>query len=497
MIQYFILKVELNNDCYVNYTLCLFRRDLRLNDNLLIKKAIDLSLEVIFLYILDEDQDPKLGSASMWYLYYSLSSFSKDVDHILRSRLLLRKDGVIKILDEFFSKHKISNFVFSEGFGSYFVALDAKIQSLCEDKGVKFFRINNSSLLNFEDIHRDPYYRVFTPFWKNYVLKNTDLIRCFDYNLSDLRLKNVSSLKSDNLDSWNLLPKKPNWARDFYWAIGENEALKKWNNFLTNDIFFYKEKRNFPFEENGVSKLSPNLAFGEISPWRIFFDCQRILKDGLSVSKSESVECFLSEIGWREFSYYLIKNNPEMQVKNFNEKFDSFEWLYNEELFIRWCSGKTGYPIVDASMKQLWKTGWMHNRSRMIVASFLTKNLGIDWRFGERYFWDTLVDADIASNSCSWQWVAGSGADAAPYFRIFNASLQSKKFDSDCIFIRKYLTQLKEIDKKYIHEPWLISGEMIKDIEYFPVVVDLKESSVRALERYRIMNASFKNSSTK
>ena len=463
-----------------HHTLCFLRNDLRLQDNLLIEKAIDLNNQIIFVYIFDDNEKPKKGGASQWWLHYSLLSFSENLSKNLNAKLILKKGNVIEILKILCEKYSIKNLIHSEGFGEYLVQRDLKIENFCREKKISLYKINNSSLLNYDEIKKDDgsFYKVFTPFWKNLVLKNSHFIRKNNYNLENLKILKIYKNESDDLDDWNLLPKKPNWAKNFQWKIGENEALKKWKNFSQKQIYEYKEKRNFPWDD-GVSKLSPHFAFGEIAPWRIFFDCQKILKNNLSSIQVDSIHCFLSEIGWREFSYYLLKYNPNLQNENFNKKFDNFEWDWNSEFLERWQSGATGYPIVDASMKQLWETGWMHNRCRMIVGSFLTKNLLIDWRFGEKYFWDTLIDADIASNSAGWQWISGSGADAAPYFRIFNMKLQSEKFDEDCIFIKKFLPQLKNFSSKEIHEI------EIENKNYFKPIVDLKESSKKALDRYK------------
>jgi deoxyribodipyrimidine photo-lyase len=471
----------------VNYTLCLLRFDLRLKDNLLIEKAIDLKKSTIFLYIFDEDEKPKIGGASKWWLHHSLSSFQNDLNEKLDSKLILKKGNVIEILKHFLKKYSIENLIHSEGFGEYLVNLDSKIADFCEKEKISLHKINNACLLNYDEIKKEDgsFYKVFTPFWKNFVLKNSDYIRRSEYYLKNLKCAKVSSSETEDLESWNLLPTRPNWAKNFDWKIAESEALSKWKNFTKERIYEYKEKRNFPWCD-GVSKLSPHFAFGEIAPWRIFHDCQEILKNDLNASQIESINCFLSEIGWREFSYYLLKFNLQLQTKNFNARFDNFEWSWNSEFFERWQAGATGYPIVDASMKQLWETGWMHNRCRMIVGSFLTKNLLIDWRFGEKYFWDTLVDANIASNSASWQWVSGSGADASPYFRIFNMKLQSEKFDEDCIFIKKFLPQLEKYDANDIHDANL------NEKRYFKPIVDLKISSKDALERYKKIKNSEK-----
>ena len=218
--------------------------------------------------------------------------------------------------------------------------------------------------------------------------------------------------------------------------------------------------------------LSPHIHFGEISVNQIWHEIKKHPLD-------KDSDHFLSEIGWREFSYYLLHHFKKLDEENFQKKFDNFPWRYDEKLFSLWKKGNTGFPIIDAGMRQLWETGYIHNRVRMIVASFLVKNLQIHWHHGRDWFWECLVDADLASNSASWQWVAGSGADAAPYFRIFNPVLQSKKFDLNGEYIRKYIPELSQTETKYIHTPW-----EQKNVDYYEPIIDLYSSREEALKSY-------------
>lgn len=258
-------------------------------------------------------------------------------------------------------------------------------------------------------------------------------------------------LKSDNIFDWNLLPTKPNWASQFSddWQPGEAGAQKNLDLFIEDHLSSYKIDRDIP-KENATSKLSPHLHFGEISPWTIWraLEFSKLEKN----NNFSSSECFMSELGWREFSYYLLYHFPALPYRNVKKEFDAFSWGNNNKFLKRWQTGMTGYPLVDAGMRELWATGYMHNRVRMIVASFLTKHLLIDWRKGAAWFLDTLLDADLASNSMSWQWVAGCGVDAAPYFRIFNPILQSQKFDPDGAYIRRWVPELAHVTTRYIHQ---------------------------------------------
>ena len=279
-----------------------------------------------------------------------------------------------------------------------------------------------------------------------------------------------------------MLPHKPNWAEQFpqHWQPGEQGAWKSLTRFLEDGLNDYKEARNFPNQE-GCSHLSPHLHFGELSPQQIWSAVDLKMQD--AQCNLASAECFLSELGWREFSYQLLYFMPELPEKNFKHVFNSFRWEEDAEALKLWQKGMTGFPIVDAGMRELWSTGFMHNRVRMIVASFLTKDLLIDWRKGAAWFWDTLVDADLANNSASWQWVAGSGADASPYYRVFNPVLQGEKFDPYGEYVKKWVPELAEIAVKWIHNPWLAPN--FSKTSYPLPIVDHAVARQIALERYK------------
>ena len=270
------------------------------------------------------------------------------------------------------------------------------------------------------------------------------------------------------------------------WDIGEIAANKKLSDFVEDGLMNYKEGRNFPAQKN-VSRLSPHLHFGEISPNQIWYRIEQISDPNYS---EKDLSHFKSEIGWREFSYSLLYHNRNLQSDNLYKKFDVFPWAENDDHLKKWQSGNTGYPIVDAAMRELWQTGYMHNRSRMIVGSFLVKNLLIHWNHGERWFWDCLLDADMASNSASWQWVAGSGADAAPYFRIFNPVMQGQKFDPDGAYTKKFIPELKDVPVKYLFNPWEAPKSILDKagvelgLDYPMPIVNMQDSRDRALQAF-------------
>jgi deoxyribodipyrimidine photo-lyase len=271
------------------------------------------------------------------------------------------------------------------------------------------------------------------------------------------------------------------------WEVGEHAAQSRLIEFLEDGLQGYEEKRNYPFKKN-VSRLSPHLHFGEISPNQAWYGGQN---QGLSHGWTKDSDCFLRELGWREFSHSLLYHFSDLPNKNFQQKFDHFSWVNNPLYLKAWQTGQTGYPIVDAGMRELWQTGYMHNRVRMIVGSFLVKNLLQHWHFGRDWFWDCLVDADLANNSSGWQWIAGSGADASPYFRIFNPVTQGEKFDPDGKYTRSFVPELNELPNKYLFKPWEAPETVLKSAgivlgETYPnPIVDLTVSRNKALEAYK------------
>jgi deoxyribodipyrimidine photo-lyase len=325
------------------------------------------------------------------------------------------------------------------------------------------------------------FFKVFTPYWKT----------CRQILIIPAAKKlthHPTSLdtQTEKLEEWQLLPRL-NWASDFkkYWSPGEKGAQQRLDLFLTQHLKNYRTDRNIP-EKQSTSKLAPHLHFGEISPQTILRAVHNLKRDPNNAQQA-SAENFLSELGWREFSYYLLYHFPDLPHQNFKNEFDHFPWENDRQLLKKWQKGQTGYPLVDAGMRELWTTGYMHNRVRMVVASFLTKGLMIDWRLGADWFLDTLLDADLANNSASWQWVAGCGADAAPYFRIFNPVLQSQKFDPHGAYIKQWIPELRTLDPKTIHAPWESSDALsiYRKTGYPKPIIQHSESRAKALHYYR------------
>jgi deoxyribodipyrimidine photo-lyase len=291
-------------------------------------------------------------------------------------------------------------------------------------------------------------YQVFTPFWKAF--------QCLAFR-KPLPIPNIYGyrpyISTDDIQAWGLNPTLWGSGLQDTWSPGEAGAWEKMNGFLEGIIENYAVQRDYPFG-NFTSRVSPHLHWGEIGPTQIW--------QIVAPLYGEDALPFLRQLAWREFSYHLLFHFPNLSSDPLRPSFKNFPWESNSDALKAWQEGKTGYPLVDAGMRELWQTGWMHNRVRMIVASFLVKDLLIPWQKGEEWFWDTLVDADLANNAASWQWVAGCGADAAPFFRIFNPILQSQKFDPEGTYIRNWVPELKDLDSSHIHAPWEASSENLE-----------------------------------
>ena len=450
-------------------SLVLFKNNLRLDDNPVLFHASENS-SILPIYIYDNvNIERDLGAASKYWLHNSLRSLNKSLDN----RLVFLKGDTSKIVCDLIKSNNI-NKVFCE---KPFQENDIKIfnnlkNTLSKINNLEFLFFNTTLLWEPSDILKNDNtpYKVFTPFYRKGCLTKTEPRPPLN---SPKNIKYLDYDNKTNLDDLDLIDKY-NWSEKFnsLWSVSESSAKNKLKDFLDNSIYNYKKGRDFPASDFN-SKLSPFIRFGLVSVNRIWYEL-------LNLKPSNDVDHFKSELGWREFSYYLLYHFSFMKNKNFQKKFDNFEWEFNDDMFDLWKKGKTGFPLVDAGMRELWETGYMHNRVRMVVASFLVKNLSIDWKRGEDWFWDCLLDADHASNIASWQWAAGTGADAAPYFRIFNPILQSKKFDFEGEYILKYVPELKKVPPNLLHEPWDYEGSL----DYPNPMIDYRQSRENALLKY-------------
>lgn len=456
-----------------------FRQDLRLADNPALFAACTNHDIVIPIYILDEHS--VLGEAQAWWLHHSLNALNHSLTTQLGLTLILRKGIALDIILDLVKAAGIDAIYWNRRYEPKSIERDKKIKTTLKDAGVDVSSFNGSLLNEPWTIcnKSGDFFKVFTPYWKT-------CRQALSPQTEQLIARNPGSIdiKSDEINDWRLLPEL-DWASQFpdFWTPGEEGAMHKLQEFIRDHLHGYTINRNIP-EQNATSHLSPHLHFGEISPWTILRTVENAkLNPDCDLA---SAERFLSELGWREFSYYLLYYAPSLPHQNFKAEFNAFPWHNDKSLLKRWQKGMTGYPIVDAGMRELWASGYMHNRIRMIVASFLTKGLFIDWRLGAGWFLDTLVDADLANNSASWQWVAGCGADAAPYFRIFNPVLQSQKFDPNGVYIRRWVPELSFLDNVAIHAPWesTNASSIYSSINYPKPIINHSESRLKALAYY-------------
>ncbi|MFO1162711.1 MAG: deoxyribodipyrimidine photo-lyase [Reyranellaceae bacterium] len=451
-----------------------FRNDLRLADNPALAEAIGAGHAVIPVYILDEDTPGirQRGEASRWWLQRSLRS----LDDSLRSRgsrLLLRRGRAEQVIADLVGQCPTEAVYWNRVYDRASRDRDARLKQALSARGLTVTSFKGNLLFEPWEVKTQgglPF-KVFTPFWRA-CRSQADPGPTLE---APRRLPMVpESLASESLDSWRLVPP----GRSDYsssWTPGETGAVDRLAQFLDDDLEHYHTRRDIPAADD-TSRLSPHLAFGELSP-------RQIWRASTARGPSSAGDKFLAEIGWREFAYNLLFHGDDIERRSMRPEFDTLPWLDQPELVAAWQQGRTGYPIVDAGLRQLLATGWMHNRVRMIAASFLIKHLLVDWRVGERWFWDRLVDADLANNATGWQWVAGSGADAAPFFRIFNPVIQGEKFDPDGAYVRRWVPELAALPAKAIHRPW--TSDRRPPARHYPEpVVDHAFARQRALDAF-------------
>ncbi|MCB4771753.1 DNA photolyase family protein [Ancylobacter sp. Lp-2] len=469
-------------------TLVWFRDDLRLADNPALAAARAEDRPLVLLYVLD-DETPglrRLGAAARWWLGRSLAALAADVERI-GGHLLLRRGPADRVIRDLVAKAGIARVHWNRRYEAGAIELDRRLKAELTETGIDVTS-HSGTLLHEPWTLRTGSggpYRVFTPFYRAAAsLGARGLVA------APRKLPPGPDLPSDDLDDWKLEPSGPDWAGGLRatWRPGEAGARAALQAFLDGGIHGYADGRDRPDGEH-TSRLSPFLRFGNLSPVQAFAALTHAAEAG--EAQGRDVEKFRSELYWREFSYHLLFHFPGLATANYNDRFDGFAWREDAGFERAWRRGLTGYPIVDAGMRQLWQTGWMHNRVRMVAASFLIKHGLIDWRRGEAWFWDTLVDADPANNPASWQWVAGSGADAAPYFRIFNPVLQGEKFDPDGAYVRHFVPELAALPADIIHQPWRAKPEALRragvelGVTYPRPLVEHGAARDRALAAYR------------
>ncbi len=470
-----------------------FRRDLRLADNNALSKACETGAPILPVYVLDEETpgDWRMGGASLWWLHKSLDKLKSDLKN-LGADLILRRGRWAQTIPDLAREVNARAVHFTRCYEPWSAELEKTIHEALASDEEQWIEVRRFTGVLLKEpgavcTKDGTPYKVFTPFWR--AMRQDGPPRP-PVSRPDEIVGYKGKVESDKLSDWSLLPNKPDWAGGLRgaWSPGESGAHDRFEWFLDNVVADYHKLRDIP-SEDGTSRLSPHLHFGEISPAYVWHKARARAEDG-SIPDGKGLETFLQELVWREFSANLLYFFPHIPESPWREEFAKYPWDDDAEALKAWQKGKTGYPIVDAGMRQLWAIGWMHNRVRMIVGSFLVKDLLIHWREGEAWFWDTLVDADLASNASQWQWVAGSGADAAPYFRIFNPVTQGEKFDPEGEYVRKWVPELKDLPKKHIHAPWDAPEDVLEKAgvtlgkTYPKPIVDHKEARKRALEGY-------------
>ena len=454
-----------------NTAILWFRRDLRLHDNPALNWVCENREQVLPIYIHspEEEQPWAPGGASRWWLHHSLEHLDQQLKQFgLKLHFFSGKSDIV--IENLIKQSGANTLVFNKLYEPHLHLRDIKLTSQLEksievkdfDSGL-FFK--PGTILN----NQQKPYRVFTPFYKKLrpILDEVRHPYSGPHDKQKLKKLNLVKINSDHeLPSLQLLDEHP-WHEKFnnYWQPGERHSSALLDKFIDEAAYQYDNNRDIP-AVNGSSKLSAALHFGELTPQQIYQTLKLLLDGVMSSNDMAPAELFLKQLIWREFGHHILWHYPHTTSQPMNPRYKSAFWKKNKKVLRAWQRGETGIPIVDAGMKQLWETGWMHNRVRMIVSSFLTKNLGLHWLEGARWFWDTLVDADLANNSMGWQWVAGCGVDAAPYYRIFNPETQAKRFDPG---------------SDYIHR-WLPPGDAMLEVK---PIVDLATSRQQALDRYK------------
>lgn len=466
-----------------------FTNDLRLADNPGLAAAARDHKAIVPLYLLDETDPWAPGSASRWWLHKSLASLGSAIADEGGELLLRRGDALTEVM-ALVKQLQVDAVYFSRAYEPWLASVQQQIYDALNNAGITCKRFGSRLLLEPEQIlnKQGKPFQVFTPYYKH-ALGLFSSSRPLRKPAVPWTIPKSQQGLSDNLGDWQLLPERPNWAKGFepLWQPGEEGARETLALCGEMVVEHYQETRDYPAQA-GTSQLSPALHFGELSPRQVWFSLAERPE-----ASFDTVQPLLRQLIWREFSYYLLHHWPEITHKPFKQQFAKFPWQNDAPALKAWQQGLTGYPIVDAGMRELWHTGWMHNRVRMIVASFLTKHLQVHWQEGARWFWDTLLDADLANNSAGWQWVAGSGADAAPYFRIFNPVLQGEKFDKKGGYIRRWVPELGTVPDKYIHSPWRAPPSVLAEAgvelgnTYPAPIVDHKQAREAAMYAYRSM----------
>ena len=464
------------------------RRDFRFDDNPALYFACERHEQVVVSYIHNPGAEAPWapGEASNWWLHHTIIEFSKAINRY-GNKLILRCGDSLELLLELCKETGAQSVYWNRLYEPQIVHRDRKIKAALGENGIEAKSFNGALIKEPWQVSKDDgyFYRVYTPFSRRYF--QADLgISC---NPEPQNIPPPSVVpKGEHVEQLSLLS-SVRWCQGLerYWQPGYIQAKNRFADFIDQSIYGYPTARDIPSEE-GVSRLSPHLHFGEISPRMMWEAIQAIGSFG---GNEELVNPYLKQLVWRDFAHHLLFHLPHTPDQPFREAFTAFPWKQDDSLFAAWKKGKTGIPLIDAGMRELWQTGWMHNRVRMLVASFLTKNGLIHWRDGAKWFWDTLLDASLANNTMGWQWTAGCGVDAAPYFRIFNPVRQGERFDPKGDYVRRWVPEIAALPDKYIHQPWKTPNTILKTANialgtHYPwPVLDLSKTRSIALSEYK------------
>jgi deoxyribodipyrimidine photo-lyase len=463
-----------------------FRQDLRLEDNPALCSAIQRGAPLLCLYVWSPDEEGEWpsGAAGRWWVHHSLKALGRSLSE-LGSSLILRKGSSKEEIFKLAKDAAADAIFWNRRYEPEALSRDGEVKAFLQEQGLKIHTSNGSLLFEPWEMatQNNKPFQMFTPFWK----------KCLSHKEIELPLAAPKKLparkgaaRSLPLEELELLP-KIHWDAGIEkpWHPGEASAKKHLKKFIKDHLSEYSSQRDFLSVE-GVSKMSPHLHHGEISPRTLWHEI-------LPLYGKESP--YLRQLGWREFAYHLLYHFPKTPTQPLKKNYQAFPWKRNSKALRAWQQGLTGYPIVDAAMRELWTTGWMHNRARLIAGSFLVKHLLQPWQEGAKWFWDTLVDADLANNTLGWQWVAGCGADAAPYFRIFNPVLQGQKFDAQGRYVRKWVPELAKLPDRWLHFPWeapeevLLKAQVALGKNYPFPIVDHRQARQQALEAFRTIKS--------
>ncbi|MDX6749624.1 deoxyribodipyrimidine photo-lyase [Geminicoccaceae bacterium 1502E] len=466
-----------------------FRRDLRLADNPALVAAMRSGRPVLAVFVLDEESPGGRppGGASRWWLHHSLEGLAA----ALKERdvpLVLRRGPAEREIRALAAETGAGAVFWNRRYEPWSSAVERRLEEALAADAIEVGTGN--ALLAFEpwEIAQKSGgpYKVFTPYWRAWSDRGAPPVPL----PAAERIEGFAGrVRGDRLEDWALLPQRPDWAGGLRetWRPGEDAALDAAEAFLDGPVLAYQQGRDRPAEP-GTSRLSPHLHWGGISPRQLWHAARSRCRD--DETRWGRMLPFIRQLAWRDFAYHSLWHFPRMTERPMRPEFERFPWRDDEAGFRAWSHGRTGYPMVDAGMRELWHTGWMHNRLRMITASFLVKDLLIPWQRGEAWFWDTLCDADAANNAMGWQWVSGCGIDTAPYFRIFNPVTQGERYDPEGLYVRQWVPELARLPKKWIHNPSAAPPAVLREAgvtlgrDYPEPIVDHARARARALEAY-------------